>query len=166
MIAFGAAVTTVGIIEHGEAPAGVALTANFWFDTGAGVAIIGALLALGTLVVMTVESHKVHVFASVLGDLNAEGQSLYADRSSDKAAISAWGDRAVGIIESALGPAEAALFVSNSGYVFYSGRSDQPRLWLDGRLRRLAELIARLDSVHVNLRFRVPPEISPDGGID
>jgi hypothetical protein len=59
----------------------------------------------------------------------------------------AWGQQTHDLIEAAYGTGEAGLFLDSSGYVFYSDGSDKSRIrnWIDGRKRRLSELLQRAD---------------------
>jgi hypothetical protein len=63
----------------------------------------------------------------------------------------AWGSRTHDLLSHALGDGEAALFLSNSGYIFYGDGSEisQLRNWIDGRQRRLTELLGRSSSLLV-----------------
>jgi hypothetical protein len=59
------------------------------------------------------------------------------------------------LIETAFGAGESALFLSNTGYVFYGGGRNAARDILEGRLRRLSELIPRITGLHVNEQLNV-----------
>lgn len=73
---------------------------------------------------------------------------------SDKAA-DAWGHRTYDLLVAAYGESEAALFLNDSGYVFYGDSSPESklRIWVDGRQRRLTELLARSSSLFVRDDF-------------
>jgi hypothetical protein len=66
-----------------------------------------------------------------------------------------WGRRTHDLLVAAFGESEAALFISNSGYVFYGDGSPASNLrnWVDGRQRRLTELLARAGSLYVKSDF-------------
>jgi len=59
------------------------------------------------------------------------------------------------MIESAYGEGEAALFLDDSGYIFYSEGTEKAkyRNWIDGRMRRMGELMTRADSLSVRKEF-------------
>jgi len=59
------------------------------------------------------------------------------------------------LIAAAYGDGEAALFADSSGYVFYGDGSEKSRIrnWIDGRMRRISELLRRTDSLTVKDDF-------------
>jgi hypothetical protein len=87
-----------------------------------------------------------------LGAALAEGESLYG-RGVKKEA-EAWATKTHNTIVRGLGTAEAALFLSDAGYTFFSGPG-LVKNWLQGRLRRLTELLARLDTVPLREDFDI-----------
>jgi hypothetical protein len=59
------------------------------------------------------------------------------------------------LIDNAYGDGEALLFLDSSGYVFYGDGSKKSdvRNWIDGRMRRITELLRRTDSIAVRNEF-------------
>jgi len=55
------------------------------------------------------------------------------------------------LINAAYGDGEASLFLDSSGYIFYSDGSNKSKVrnWIDGRMRRITELLRRTDSLPV-----------------
>jgi hypothetical protein len=70
-------------------------------------------------------------------------------------AVEAWADRTRDLISAAYGNGEATLFMDSSGYIFYTDGSARQNLrnFVDGRMRRLSELVQRSDSVTVRTEF-------------
>jgi hypothetical protein len=70
-------------------------------------------------------------------------------------AVEAWAHRTRDLIDAAYGSDEAALFMDNSGYAFYSDGTARRSLgnFVDGRIRRLSELLRRADSMTVREEF-------------
>ena len=58
-----------------------------------------------------------------------------------------WAQKVHDLILAAYGEGEAVLFMDSSGYVFYGDGSEKSKLQngIDGRLRRLSELLKRMD---------------------
>lgn len=52
-------------------------------------------------------------------------------------------------IAASLGGAESTLFMNSSGYVFYSGSGNTKNV-MEGRLRRLSELLPRVNNLRIN----------------
>lgn len=79
------------------------------------------------------------------------------DKDDDAAEQSAqaWGQKTRDLIIAAYGDGEAVLFLDNSGLVFYgdSSRKSGTRNWIDGRLRRLTELLRRADTLTLRKDF-------------
>jgi hypothetical protein len=77
------------------------------------------------------------------------------DDFSAERAVEAWTHRAHDLIGAAYGSGEAALFMDSSGYVFSSDGSVRRSLrnFIDGRIRRLSELLQRADSMTVRDDF-------------
>src|SRR4051812_23453710 len=77
--------------------------------------------------------------------------SLLNDGEVEKAKTNAeeWGKQTRDLVTAAYGSGEGALFLDDSGYVFYSDGSDkaQIRNWIQGRVRRIGELLRRADSL-------------------
>jgi hypothetical protein len=73
---------------------------------------------------------------------------------SDKA-TDEWGEHTRDLIRGAYGESEAALFLNNSGYTFYGDGSAASNMknWVDGRQRRLTELLARASTLLVKKEF-------------
>jgi hypothetical protein len=69
--------------------------------------------------------------------------------------VQAWVSRTRDLIAAALGEGEAQLFMDSSGYEFMGGNDDSR--FLEGRLRRLAELIGRVDGLSIRDDF--DPEV-------
>ncbi len=93
-----------------------------------------------------------------LGAATKEGTALYVGKAS-KHAAEAWVTKTHHLIEAALGSGEAARFLDDAGYTFYVNQHTTPvDSWLDGRLRRLNELIARIDLASIR------PDYEPEAG--
>jgi hypothetical protein len=95
-----------------------------------------------------------------LGEALASGGKLIgaqAGKNDDQCEqdAEAWARNAHSLIETAYGAGEALLFLDNSGYVFYGDGSQksQTRNWIDGRMRRITELLRRTDSLTVRNEF-------------
>ena len=65
----------------------------------------------------------------------------------DRKIAANWIDQAYGIVQRALGEAEANLLISSSGYIFLGGT--EIHNLVDGRLRRIASIIERLAILEV-----------------
>ena len=89
-----------------------------------------------------------------LGAFLAEGNNLARDsRERDvETEARAWATRCRDLIREIFGSGEAALFLDDSGYTFFSDLSgrDRVRNFIIGRTRRLGELLPRVD--HMDLR--------------
>jgi hypothetical protein len=88
----------------------------------------------------------------LLGKADQEGHELYSGDPSIEEAEE-WGTRTHNLIEAALGRGEAQLFLSNAGYTFLSGGKTEQQIWIEGRLRRLAELQARVHEMKIRSSF-------------
>jgi hypothetical protein len=93
---------------------------------------------------------------TIIGRAIEEGERLLT-RNSDgslgsKEAAEKWVTATRNFILAALGSGEATLLLSDSGYVFYSsdGRVGN---WIQGRLRRLTELLARVETLDIEKDF-------------
>ncbi len=96
----------------------------------------------------------------LLGEALASGRKLIiaqqatSDDQYEKDA-NAWGNKTQSLIDNAYGDGEALLFLDSSGYVFYGDGSNKSnvRNWIDGRMRRITELLRRADSLVVKSEF-------------
>jgi hypothetical protein len=77
------------------------------------------------------------------------------DEDQAKKDAEKWGQQTHDLIAAAYGEGEAALFLDDSGYVFYSMPlpTNTIRNWIDGRMRRLAELLKRTDTLSIRTDF-------------
>jgi hypothetical protein len=96
----------------------------------------------------------------LLGEALSSGGKLIggqAEKTDDQCEHDAevWVRNAHNLIEAAYGAGEALLFLDNSGYVFYGdgSKKSQTRNWIDGRMRRMTELLRRTDSLSVRREF-------------
>jgi hypothetical protein len=97
---------------------------------------------------------------SILGATISAGEKLIADRQTAdekqfESNANAWATKADDFVLAAFGSGEQTLFRSDAGYVFYgdgSRRSDI-RNWVDGRLRRLNDLLQRSGTIPVRKDF-------------
>ena len=66
-----------------------------------------------------------------------------------------WVNKTHKLIVAAYGDGEGALFMDNSGYRFFTDGSEKSKIrnWVDGRQRRLTELIPRTDHLSVRENF-------------
>jgi hypothetical protein len=84
------------------------------------------------------------LLVAALNESNGIAQRITLEtiEASDKATDD-WGRRTYDLIVAAYGESEAALFLNNSGYVFYGDGSpaSKMKIWVDGRQRRLTELL-------------------------
>jgi hypothetical protein len=84
---------------------------------------------------------------SDIGQFLADAGRLYSlpDNPENDKLIKDWILKVYNLLFNVLGMGEANLFVSDSGYVFYvSDNTPKNETLLDGRMRRLTELVARL----------------------
>lgn len=98
-----------------------------------------------------------------LGKALAGGTSLFREldqkvESQAKQDAETWGQRTHELIAAAYGDEEAALFLDNSEYVFYMtpGSNEEKniiRKRIDGRMRRITELLRRTVSLTVKDEF-------------
>jgi hypothetical protein len=77
----------------------------------------------------------------------------HKDTDEDQAKKDAekWSQQTHDLIAAAYGEGEAALFSDSSGYVFYGG--SPIRNWIDGRMRRLTELLKRTGTLSTRTDF-------------
>jgi hypothetical protein len=88
----------------------------------------------------------------VLG--NAHGRGEYLHSHPEQRPAEEWVTYVHNFIASALGEGEAALFLSDAGYTFYASQHDtRVKIWIEGRLRRLADMIARIDVLTIKPTF-------------
>lgn len=71
----------------------------------------------------------------------------------DETASDRWAESLIQFVEDALGTSEASLIDNHAGFVFYGG--PPPANWAKGRLRRLAELQARIDRVAIRDDYEI-----------
>jgi hypothetical protein len=90
----------------------------------------------------------------LLGDQIAAGEQLIRRLNKDhldqdQTRAEEWATKTHDLIRSAYGSGEAAIFLSNANYVFYGegGQYSLVKNFIDGRLRRLTELIPRTDTL-------------------
>jgi hypothetical protein len=96
----------------------------------------------------------------LLGETLAAGNKLIEaqqDTSDDQYEqdATAWVNKAHDLIAAAYGDGEGMLLMDSSGYIFYgdASRKSQVRNWVDGRLRRITELLRRTDTLAVRAEF-------------
>lgn len=123
MIAFGGLIAGVGFVEHADTHARAALGSNLWFDLGLGTAILGAVLSIVTVILIIMESHKSRQFEALIADLAAKGRVIDTELSTSEAQrnVMVWTYSVRDAIRSAIGPAEADLFMSDAGFTAPEG---------------------------------------------
>jgi hypothetical protein len=91
---------------------------------------------------------------ALLGNSLRDGERLMRDKAS-ATIVEAWATRLHSLISAAFGAGEADLFLNSSGYVFYGDGSpeSQARNYVDGRLRRLTDLLTRVDRLAISANF-------------
>jgi hypothetical protein len=94
---------------------------------------------------------------TIVGRAIEEGERLLT-RNSDgslgsKEAAGKWVTATRNFISAAFRAGEATLLLSDSGYTFYSS-DGQIGIWIKGRLRRLTELLARVETLDIRQRLR------------
>ena len=147
---------------------------QYWFTGGAVAAFLALLGAVSTLgyawyraAVTEMESAsskaasaaqklKADRVKGLLAKALVSGDKLirsHKDTDEDQAKKDAekWGQQTHDLIAAAYGDGEAALFLDSSGYVFYGG--SPIRNWIDGRMRRLTELLKRIDTLSTRIDF-------------
>ena len=93
-----------------------------------------------------------------LGAFMNEGNNLFRDsreRDVETEALE-WATRCRDLIRETFGSGEAALFLDDSGYTFFSG-SGRMHNFILGRMRRLGELIPRVDQMDLRADIETPP---------
>lgn len=103
-------------------------------------------------------SQRVRLVKSLLGKASAATVPIFKTGMTDTdltKAAEAWVNKTHSLIVAAYGDGEGALFMDNSGYIFYSDGSEKSKIrnWVDGRSRRLTELIPRTDRLAVREDF-------------
>ena len=115
---------------------------------GQGGSVLG-LSGSGSAVAGGTSSNRRIEVKNRLGELHPQGEEVL--RTGDKTSAEQWATEAHNFIEEALGSGEAALFLSDAGYVFYSSSKPDSHVknWVRGRLQRLASLIERSDTISI-----------------
>jgi hypothetical protein len=89
-----------------------------------------------------------------LGEFIEATKPFYGDTPPGREEAVQWRDGARDYIAKAFGEGEAALFLSDSGYpVLGSSTKGDMRNFINGRVRRLTELITRVDSLPIKDGF-------------
>ncbi len=92
-------------------------------------------------------------FKDALAVADKKGAELHASNPSVEDA-ERWATETADLIEAALGKGEVHLFAYASGVTLYSGgNKTRQQLWIEGRLHRLGQLIARVDSLELRPDF-------------
>jgi hypothetical protein len=99
---------------------------------------------------------KANRVKDLLGKSLAAGQTIFVDNDltdeQREQKATHWGTHTRDLITGAYGDGEGFLFLDDSGYTFFSGRG-RIRNWIDGRMRRIGELLRRIDSLTVRSDF-------------
>ena len=95
-----------------------------------------------------------------LGSFMNEGNNSFRDsreRDVETEALE-WATRCRDFIRETFGSGEAALLLDDSGYTFFSGGSAGGRMrsFIDGRMRRLGELLPRVDQMDLRADLETP----------
>lgn len=103
-------------------------------------------------------TERVRQVKSLLGRASGATGSIFKTEMSDAEltkAAEAWVNKTHKLIVASYGDGEGALFMDNSGYIFYGDGSEKSNIrnWVDGRQRRLTELIPRTDRLPVREDF-------------
>jgi hypothetical protein len=154
---------------------------QYWFTGGALGAFLGLLGALGGVSALgyawyraavteleaasgkaasALQKLKADRVKDLLGKALASGDKLIQsqkDKDEDQAEKDAqrWVEQTRNLIAAAYGEGEAALFLDDSGYLFYSGSSPKSKIrnWIEGRMRRISELLKRTDTLNPRSDF-------------
>jgi hypothetical protein len=151
---------------------------QYWFTGGAVavfLALLGAVSTLGyawyraavtemesasSKAALAAQKLKADRVKGLLAKALVSGDTLirsHKDTNEDQAQKDAekWGQQTHDLIAAAYGEGEAALFLDDSGYVFYSVPlpMNTIRNWIDGRMRRLTELLKRSDTLSTRTDF-------------
>jgi predicted nucleotide-binding protein len=97
----------------------------------------------------------------LLGKALATGQTIFADSNLTDEQLEQkareWVTHTRDLIAAAYGDGEAALFLDSSGYTFCSDSRNPQKSkiqnWIDGRMRRIGDLLRRADSLTVRSEF-------------
>jgi hypothetical protein len=96
----------------------------------------------------------------LLGEALSSGGKLIGQQSQKtdeeyEEAADTWGKKTHDLIVAAYGEGEASLFLTDSGYIFYGDGSVKSKIrnWIDGRMRRITELLRRTDVLAVQKEF-------------
>jgi hypothetical protein len=151
---------------------------QYWFSGGALAALLTLLTAAATLgygwyrAAATEEqaattkadttSQRVQrdQVKDLLGKVVSEGNRLHRevkDKEEAQAQQEAehWAQRTYDLIVAAFGDGEGQLFLDDSGYTFYADSSKNRKIgiWIEGRLRRITELLQRCDRLTVRTQW-------------
>ena len=150
---------------------------QYWFTGMALAAFIGVLTSISTCLAVGYGWYRAAVSEAestsnkamsaagrkakhLLGEALSSGGKLIGQQSekSDEEyeqAAETWGRKAQNLIVAAYGEGEASLFMDSSGYTFYSDGSNKSKVrnWIDGRMRRITELLRRTDVLTVQGEF-------------
>ena len=90
----------------------------------------------------------------LVGDAIGKLQAIYIlDKENHQAAIARANyvtELIIGLISESVGTGEAKVFMSNEGLVSFGGGKDEVRIHIERRVRRLSELMVRLDGLSIN----------------
>lgn len=147
---------------------------QYWF-TGTALATFLALLGIGygwyraaitelesthNRIESAAQKAKNESAKALLGRALAAGTGLIEeqnkkDEDQAKRDAETWVTQTHDLIAAAYGDEEAALFLDSSGYVFYGDGSEKSKIRnrVDGRMRRITELLRRTDSLTVKDEF-------------
>jgi type VI protein secretion system component VasK len=94
-------------------------------------------------------------FALTAGDKLLGDVKRNRELSEVEAEANAWVNKVHQLIVAAYGDGEAALFLDSSGYVFFGDGSEKSKLrnGIDGRMRRITELLRRSDTLSTRSDF-------------
>jgi hypothetical protein len=151
---------------------------QYWFTGTALATFIAVIAAVSTLgygwyraaitemestnnkIASTANKEKTEQAKRLLGEALASGGKLIENQKTKtddqyEQEAKAWGETTHNFIGAAFGDGEASLFLDSSGYLFYgdSSKTSNVRNWIDGRMRRITELLRRADSLTVRSEF-------------
>jgi hypothetical protein len=126
--------------------------------------LVGLLLGAASFAANVVSENTVSAqrqeIRSALGATISVGEKLIANwRTADEKQFeddaNAWATKADDFVLAAFGGGEEAMFRSDAGYVFYGdgSRRSNIRTWIDGRLRRLNDLVQRSTAIPIEKGF-------------
>jgi hypothetical protein len=150
---------------------------QYWFTGTALVALVGATASLGfgwyraavteqesagSKVEAGAQKARTERVKALLGTALRNGEHLlieiakYEGQDAERDAVAQqeaeqWATPVHDLIAVAYGDGEAALFLSDSGMVFYGG--GRVANWIRGRIRRITDLIPRADTLPVRSAF-------------